>query len=334
MSNRASALADRVDPMDERVSVVLPTFNRAASIGRAATSVLSQTHQHLELIVVDDGSTDETCQVVSSIRDDRIRLIRHSQNQGPSAARNTGIAAASFPLIAFQDSDDSWRPEKLARQVRALCQAEPHVGVVFSQVAIHEGDGSTRVVPKRLPGGDREVTTRTLLWANTIGTPTAVVRRPVLDAVGGFDQELKALVDWELWIRISQGFGFLMVGAPLVDVERSAISITTNEELVTSARAYVIKKHEALFLATRGGKDLLSRQQRRVGTAYIGLGHVSLGRRFLRDSLGTRPSLLSASLVVVSWCGRHVFSRAAPYVLRVDRWLSRIAKPLLRWRSR
>jgi glycosyltransferase involved in cell wall biosynthesis len=318
--------------MDEGVSVVLPTYNRAASIGRAVTSVLSQTHQHLELIVVDDGSTDETCQVVSSIRDDRVRLIRHSQNLGPSAARNTGVAAASFPLIAFQDSDDSWRPEKLARQVRALCQAEPGVGVVFSQLALHEGLGKTRVVPKRLTSSDSEVTTRSLLWANIISTQTAVVRRPVLDAVGGFDEELRALVDWELWIRISQGFGFLMVGAPLVDVERSPVSITTDKELVTSARAYIIKKHEALFLATRDGKNLLSRQQRRVGTAYIGLGHASLGRRFLRESLRTHPSLSSACFLVVSWCGQYMFSRVAPYVLRVDRSVSRIMKPLLRRR--
>lgn len=95
------------------VSVVIPTYNRAHLVGRAIQSVLNQTYQDFEIIVVDDGSTDNTEEVVKSFNDPRIRYIRHDQNRGGSAARNTGIKMARGEYIAFQDSDDEWLPEKL-----------------------------------------------------------------------------------------------------------------------------------------------------------------------------------------------------------------------------
>lgn len=90
------------------VSVILPTYNRAYCIAPAIASVLRQTHSNLELIIVDDCSTDNTAEIVNAMDDDRVRLIRHERNRGAAAARNTGIAAARAALIAFQDSDDEW----------------------------------------------------------------------------------------------------------------------------------------------------------------------------------------------------------------------------------
>src|SRR3989344_1865760 len=99
-----------------KVSVVLPTYNRAHTLERAVRSVLNQTHKDFELIVVDDGSTDNTRDIVVSFADGRIRYIKHESNKGVAEARNTGIGASRASLIAFQDSDDEWLPHKLALQ--------------------------------------------------------------------------------------------------------------------------------------------------------------------------------------------------------------------------
>lgn len=110
-----------------RVSIILPTYNRADSLPTAIRSVLNQTHKDFELIVVDDGSTDATETVLAAQRDPRIRILRHPVNRGVAAARNTGIAAATAEVLAFIDSDDVWDEEKLASQLE-IFERYPAVG--------------------------------------------------------------------------------------------------------------------------------------------------------------------------------------------------------------
>ena len=113
------------------VSVILPLYNRAESIVGAINSVLDQTYRNLELIVVDDASTDQSIELVEAISDPRIRLLRHETNQGAAAARNTGIEAAKGGYVAFQDSDDEWLPEKLDKQMQVFLAAPEGVGAVY-----------------------------------------------------------------------------------------------------------------------------------------------------------------------------------------------------------
>src|SRR5262245_39993346 len=101
--------------MSPKVAVVIPVFNRPEGVARAIRSVLTQTFQDFELVVVDDGSTDRTTDAVAAIRDHRIRLVRHERNCGGGATRNTGIRASTAPFVAFLDSDDEWMPTKLER---------------------------------------------------------------------------------------------------------------------------------------------------------------------------------------------------------------------------
>lgn len=114
------------------VSIIIPTYNRSQLIARAVKSVLNQTYQNFELIIIDDGSTDNTRELVTSFNDERIRYIRHEENKGEAAARNTGLKAARCDYIAYQDSDDEWLPEKLARQIELLQDASPEVGVIYT----------------------------------------------------------------------------------------------------------------------------------------------------------------------------------------------------------
>jgi glycosyltransferase involved in cell wall biosynthesis len=114
------------------VSVVIPTYNRAKVLSRAVKSVLNQGYRDFEIIVVDDGSTDNTEQVVGAFDKQQVKYVRHEKNMGPAAARNTGIGHANGKYIAFQDSDDEWFPQKLGRQVEILETASDRVGGVYT----------------------------------------------------------------------------------------------------------------------------------------------------------------------------------------------------------
>lgn len=209
------------------VSVVLPTYNRAGVLPRAIQSVLSQDYANLELIVVDDGSTDGTPDLMRQFADARIRFERLSVNCGPGYARNVALGMARGELVAFIDSDDRWLPGKLRRQVGAL-RAHPELDIVFAdywncnlttgerglgfaqtnaglaRLRCREANDGLHVIEEGLPEG--------LLWANFIATPTVVVRRTSLLKAGLFDPTLIRTEDLELWLRgalLGWKFGFI-----------------------------------------------------------------------------------------------------------------------------
>ncbi|MCI0564408.1 MAG: glycosyltransferase family 2 protein, partial [Nitrososphaera sp.] len=122
-----------------RISVIIPAYNRVQTIRRAVQSTLDQTYTDIEVIVVDDASTDGTVEAVEAIKDPRIKVHRLSQNAGPSHARNCGIRLASGELVAFLDSDDAWLPRKLEKQVRLFAQKGERCGLVYSGALFFKG---------------------------------------------------------------------------------------------------------------------------------------------------------------------------------------------------
>ena len=197
--------------IEPRVSVILPTHNRAWTLTAAVDSVLEQAGGPLELIVVDDGSTDGTPALLASYGD-RIRTIRQA-NRGVSAARNTGIRAARGPLIALLDSDDRWLPGKVAAQV-AFFDAHPDALICQTEeIWIRNG---VRVNPgkrHRKQGG--MIFERSL--ALCLVSPSAVMmRRRLLDEVGLFDERLPACEDYDLWLRIAWKYPVGLVDQPLI----------------------------------------------------------------------------------------------------------------------
>lgn len=184
------------------VSVVIPTFNRAHLLPVAIQSVRSQTIADIEIIVVDDGSTDATASVVEGISDPLVRSLRHSVNRGAAAARNTGISVARGRHIAFLDSDDMWLPHKLERQLACL-EAAPDLRVLcsgFEQVL----PGNRRVLrssfKSRLSQSDLS------LGCRCAPGSTLVVEASVFDEVGLFDETLRRLEDWD-WLLRCAGHG-------------------------------------------------------------------------------------------------------------------------------
>lgn len=183
--------------MKPLVSVVIPTCDRAELLSEAVASVLIQTLEDLEVIVVDDGPTRAARAVVDRIEDSRVRYVTHQSRGSPGAARNHGAFAAQAPLIAFLDDDDLWLPDKLARQVFVF-DSEPEVLLVFGRMerfGLHDG-----VWPKSPVSG--RPTLERLLSGNVVPTSSAVVRADAFAAAGGFDEGLRFGEDYELWLRL------------------------------------------------------------------------------------------------------------------------------------
>ena len=184
-----------------RVSVVIPTYNRADLIGKTLDSVLAQTYGDLEIIVVDDGSTDDTRAILSQYRDKRLSDICQ-ENQGPGLARNTGIRAAKGEWVAFVDSDDLWVPEKLERQL-ALLDSLPELMWVYSDACFFDSEtGQTLYVHSRRGRQYEGHVAHQLIMGCFIPSPTPVIRRSVFDDVGMFWDAPKA-EDWDMWLRIA-----------------------------------------------------------------------------------------------------------------------------------
>jgi glycosyltransferase involved in cell wall biosynthesis len=200
------------------VSVIIPTYNRARKVARAVASVLYQTHTDYELIVVDDGSRDNTGETLSLFPSRIIRLV-HDGNRGVSAARNTGITASGAPLIAFLDSDDYWLPEKLAVQV-AFFKAHPKAMACQTQeIWIRKG---LRVNPRKKhlkPSGRIFVPSLKLCLVS----PSAVmVTRSLLDEVDLFDEAFPVCEDYDLWLRVSCKYPIHLLNKDLVIKEGGA----------------------------------------------------------------------------------------------------------------
>lgn len=243
-------------PDTPRVSVVIPAWNREREIRASVESVLRQTLSDLEVIVVDDASTDGTAAAVEAIGDPRVRLVRHEANRGGSAARNTGIGAARADWVAFQDSDDEWLPAKLERQFAAMARLGPEtVGAYCGMIVLGRPEGDRpdpselRYVPRPRFGVpvEGDLTFSLLRSGSLISTQTFLGRRAALEAAGGFDEALKALQDWDCFIRVAAQGPIAFEPEPLVIQRFSPNSLTKSSRNRALALTRVLEKNEAAF---------------------------------------------------------------------------------------
>jgi glycosyltransferase involved in cell wall biosynthesis len=211
-------------------SVIIPTYNRAAQVRAAIESVLAQTYSHIEVIVVDDGSTDDTGGVLRQY-DGKIRVIRQA-NAGPAAARNTGVRNSSGDLLAFLDSDDIWMSQRLELQVDALASAGQSVQCCVCDVRVHGAGGETRSAfqiarlhPRCAYGvwlNPFEVLATRFLFFNQ----AALIRRGAFEKVNGFDERLRFLEDTDLALRLALLSPWAFVAESLVIWQQSADSLS------------------------------------------------------------------------------------------------------------
>jgi glycosyltransferase involved in cell wall biosynthesis len=255
------------------ISVVIPTFNRAHILDSVVSSIVNQSIIPSEVIIVDDGSTDSTKEVVKDLiaKNSKFNIRYVSQeNQGGNVARNRGIDEAKGEFIAFLDSDDTWDKEKLEKQL-AVFQNHENVGAVYCGLRHVDLDKGTVIhEPKRsYPSGN--LGSSLLIRDVTAPTSCYMVKRRIFEKVGGFDILLKARQDWEMWIRIAQKYEIGVVPEALVNYgEHTGTRTASNPQKEIDAYKYIREKYkkaiEALPLSMR--LQALSAYYRRMGKVY------------------------------------------------------------------
>lgn len=235
-----------------KVSVIIPTYNRAELLRIAIESAINQTYKEIEIIVCDDKSTDHTRGVIDSFKDERIKYILNKGNKGPSAARNTAILASKGEYIAFLDDDDEWFADKLQKQVEVLDDSKPHIcGVYSNRLFIEKVSGK---VLSDNPGTDqlKGNLLYQLIIKSPIHTSTVVVRKGCLDEVGLFDESISYMEDYDLWIRLSENWDFEYISKPLMKAYiHDRAHLSHNLEGQTKGRGRIIERYKHLFKKNR-----------------------------------------------------------------------------------
>jgi glycosyltransferase involved in cell wall biosynthesis len=267
--------------MHPSVSVIIPAYNRAATIARAINSVLVQTSQDFEIIVVDDASTDQTRQVIDSFEDERIRLICHERNLGAAMARNTGMKAAVGKYVAWLDSDDEWLPDKLHAQIAALMCAAPDEKACFSGYELIEEE-QIHIRNPRIPNR------KGLFLECGLGPgSTLLFERALLDRIGYLDASLRRYEDWDWLLRYSKDFRFLTVAYPLARVYHAHQGLARVIE--KSALAFVSKYSDELWEFGRYRNVVISARWMDVATFYAREHNLIKVIQYLMKVLTTYP---------------------------------------------
>lgn len=282
-----------------RISVLVPAHDAADTIGETLASALAQTERDIEVVVVDDGSRDETATIVERVaeRDRRVRLLRQ-ECSGVAAARNAALAVSSGECVAPLDSDDLWSPSKLERQRARLADASPRVGLVYAWSTVVDEAGRTIL---RAPAWDAEgyVLPRLATFHFLGSASCPLIRRRVLDDVGGYDTSLHAenaggCEDWELALRIADSYEFAVVPAYLISYRRRNGSMSSDATRMWRSyervMASVARSHPELPAAL----GRWSRSQFQLYLAGLSLEHgdTRAALRWARRSMQADPLLL------------------------------------------
>jgi glycosyltransferase involved in cell wall biosynthesis len=289
------------------ISVIIPTHNRGQLIERAICSVLQQTYKDLELIIVDDGSTDNTREVVEKYTDDRIRYIACPRRGGAAAARNRGIAEARGEYIAFLDSDDEWLSNKLEEEIRVLEGLPEEYGVVYSGGWVYQKNRERKYIPYATQGARSGDLKEIILRTGLICPPGAIVKKKCFDRVGLFDESMPAIEDWEFWIRVSKSYYFHYLQKPLWNYYLKASgSLSSNEGALLKALNYIYKKHYDEISRFR---YIEAKYLFWIGNLLIKNGQIREGRRYLVKSFILRPTALeNMSCWAISFFGQRIYA--------------------------
>ena len=248
---KASERECKIRPQKEAsplVSVIIPVYNRENTIKRSLMSVLDQTYHNLDVIVVDDGSTDSTRMIVDSIKDPRVRVISQN-NQGACVARNTGIDAAKGTFIAFQDSDDEWIPNKIEVQLKVLT-SDISVDVVFCN-ALKYNPEKENGAEDLVSGVQEGIVHRDCLQKRSlVSTQTILIRRFCLNDIK-FDPDMPRLQDFDLVYRLSESYAFYFINRPLVKMYLQEDSISMDPRKSIIARKRMIQKYNYVMRRNR-----------------------------------------------------------------------------------
>lgn len=283
--------------MAPMISVILPTYNRTGSLVDACRSVLDQSERDLELIVVDDASTEDIESALKAIDDPRLIYHRRERNGGASAARNTGLGLARGKYIAFQDSDDLWLPGKLERQLKLLEGLPPEVGVVTGGKVLYGCDEARNYGPGKVtyapdPGRRLKVEedqVRRFLVENRISLQNTLFRRDCFPEEVWFDSYAKANADWEFTIRLVQHTKVYEDSEPVVFSYISGDSISRNPKKRVMGLMRIFKKNHHVFERDKAAN---AQMRFKIGSILYKIGRRKTGMKLIVSSLTMNPAYI------------------------------------------
>lgn len=250
-----------------KVSIIIPTYNAMPYLPATVESVFNQTFTDFELLLVDDGSTDETIPWITQLTDARVKLIQQA-NQGASVARNTGISHAQGEYIAFLDNDDLWQPTKLAQQVQYLDQNAPVALVHTWMILIDEhGQSTGRLITTDAEGW----VWSKLVEQDTVLNSSVLVRRTCFDVVGVFDPTIPRTGDWEMWLRVAAKYPLGVIKEALVFYRNHGNNASRNLQAMEQEFQVCIEK-----IFSTAPSNLLHLKGRSYGFANVYLAWKSL----------------------------------------------------------
>lgn len=264
---------------DERlVSIIIPSFNRGPVLEAAIESAFRQTYPEIEVVVVDDGSTDDTMARLERITSPKLKVLSIHRNMGPARARNLGIANSRGAYIAFLDSDDTWEPWKIEAQMERFRAGGAAVGAVYCGRRVRLADGAVMEIRPKVRGR----VFGALLRRNTVPLPTLMVRRSVLTEIGSFDPDLPACEDWDLVLRIAQRYTFDFVAEPAVHYSGSGA-----DRMSARARAVFIANHRIFrrYSDREPKREVLAAYLALQSRELLHLGRSALAARYALRSL-------------------------------------------------
>jgi len=291
-----------------KVSIVIPTYNRAWLLRKAISSVLNQTYQDFEIIVVDDASTDNTIDVISALNSKRIKYIRHEYNKGEAEARNTGILNTNGQYIAFLDDDDEWLPKKLELQVKKIENSPQKTGLIYTSIIRYYYKENKLIKKHQSITLHKGETYHILMKQNIIGTPSCVlIRRKCIEKIGLFDNTISYGLDYDYWIRISKHFDIEYLTEPLVKYRIHENRHSNNIELRAQGARDLAKKYGKQIIANNYWRSIYFP----LGIELCNKGEMIEGAKALLRSIRHYPTRkISYYYFAMSLFGFRNFKRA------------------------
>lgn len=292
--------------MEELISIIMPVYNREQTVKQSVESVLAQSYSHFEMIIVDDASTDQTAEVIKEIDDQRIRYIKHTENRGACAARNTGILAAEGNWIAFQDSDDIWNKKKLEKQVNAISKSTSSKQPIIFTSFIRHKEGKKEHIPENNFLPQEGSIHKELLVRNFISTQTVLLPKSYL-LNEMFAEDMPRFQDWELWIRLSKRYPFYWIDESLVDVYYTNDSISSEIKKVVEAYEKIREKHFRYY--QEAGSEYVAALLFSYGHNLCLAGELKKGRAVLLQSfIQNKKSMKPIITLASSLFGKQFYS--------------------------
>lgn len=311
-----------------KVTVVIPAYNAMRYLPETMETALAQTFTDFEVLVVNDGSTDNTAEWVSQVTDPRVRIVSQ-ENKGLAGARNTGIAHAKGEYIAYLDADDLWEPTKLEKQVRCLDE-NPEVGLVYTWTALADqyGKSTGRVISSHAEGN----VWQELIEFNMVCCgSTPLIRRSCFDVVGLFSPDVSPSDDWDMWLRIANKFSFGVVKEALIRYRQHPSNSSKNFQLMLDTSRTLIERTFA-----SAPTESLYLRNRSYGSIYLYLGWRAIentdykqAMHFRQQACAHRPQFyfsprcirLGVAITLMRWFGTQTYSRALAVVYALRRGL-------------